>query len=65
MTKDGRTTGTRLVSVASDALQQVQKTEGRITGFSTPTATRLRTGAWSVSLAWTTPTGEVHQTLKV
>lgn len=65
VTKDGRTTATRLVACANDALSQLRDTERVITDFSTPNATRLRSGAWSLALSWSTPSGDIHETLKV
>ena len=53
---DVRATGTRLVSVATDAISQVQA-DGLIRS-ATATAERLRLGVWSVLLRWKAPSGE-------
>lgn len=51
--KDGRLTGTRLNSAASDALDQVRKDRVITSGSSAPQ--RLASGAWELRLTWAVP----------
>lgn len=51
--KDGRLTGTRLNSAASDALDQVRK--DRVITAGSSAAQRLVGGAWELRLTWTVP----------
>lgn len=53
--KDGRLTGTRLRGIAVDLFDQLKSDELVRSGDGN--AERLRTGAWVLSLAWTTKGG--------
>lgn len=60
VTKSGRATATRLVTAATDALQQV-KADKLLSSYDQPTATRLVGGAWELVLPWKVPSGPVTQ----
>lgn len=55
LTKDGRTTGTRLQAVADDSSAQLVQEGLVVSPKSSPQ--RLRTGAWSVTCEWLSPGG--------
>lgn len=57
--KDGRLTGTRLRGIAVDLFDQLKSDELVRSGDGS--AERLRTGAWVLTLAWTTKGGIVAQ----
>lgn len=61
--KDGRLTGTRLSSVGADLGDQLRGDE--IVRSLSASPERLRSGAWGVTLAWTTTVGTVVEKVTV
>lgn len=62
---DVRATGTRLVSAATDALDQVQ-TDGLIQSGYNASADRIANGRWAIIMRWKSPNGEaVTQPLRL
>ena len=64
VTKDGRATASRLAACASDALEQCRQDQ-LVRAGATYRVDRERSGAFSIALAWQSPTGRaVAQTVR-
>lgn len=58
--KDGRTTRTRLVGAATDALDQCRRQE-QVIQEGDASAERLRVGIWTIPMRWRVASGEVRE----
>lgn len=63
VTKDGRATASRLSACASDALEQCRQDQ-LVRAGATFRVERERSGAFSIALAWQSPTGRAAQTVR-
>lgn len=64
VTKDGRTTGTRIASCCDDMAQQLR--DDQIIRSASSRADRLRDGAWQITIEWVTASGQRQkETLKL